>query len=113
MDIYEFSLTRKFRIGTLWCKQINIFQNDYCSSSFSSWWIFSKVNHSKKPLDMSWAKTKEISLEGRRFEKYQSFLSFSAHNYETHFSSDEKEFSNGNIIDNNRHEFKKRYRKWS
>ena len=89
MDIYEFSLTRGVRIYILWCKQINIFQNDYCSSSFSSWWIsiFSKLNHSKKPLDMSWAKTKEISLEARRFKKYQSFLSFSAHNYETYFSN--------------------------
>ena len=88
MDIYEFSLTRGVIIYTLWWKQINIFQNDYCSSSFSSWWIsiFSKVNHSKQPLDMSWAKTKEISLEARRFQKYQSFLSFSAHNYETYFN---------------------------
>ena len=37
---------------------------------------------------MPGAKTKAISLKARRFQKYQLFLSFSAHNYETYFSFD-------------------------
>ena len=35
---------------------------------------------------MPGAKTKAISLKARRFQKYQLFLSFSAHIYEIYFS---------------------------
>ena len=34
---------------------------------------------------MPGGKTKAISLKARRFQKYQLFLSFSAHNYEIYF----------------------------
>ena len=64
MEIFDFSLTKRVRIYTLWCKQIKIIQNDYFSSLFSFWWIsiLSKVNLSKNPLDMPGGKTKAISL---------------------------------------------------
>ena len=57
------------------------------SSSFSLWWIsiFSKMDRSKRPLQIPKTKTKAISFIGSRVYKYQPIFTISAHNCEMYF----------------------------